>query len=269
MTAYFFAGMDTELLGEDISITVTETGGGGASALVELSGRFFHIHELDAAYAGVAWLALQNELAAALNGAGLNAAYSVSFGPTTGFFTITAFGGGVTAIQIAFTNATTRRILGFSGPVSASLSHTSTIRSYYFISGTEACVTEWSELREVDDDIQTDLIAWDGSWVEGLARPGAIKDWVLEVPWEPRAAIWADEAVSTVPFTWEAWFPHLRTGVPFIVMVAGLFPANRESMACVPSAKRTAFRPKLLGGDYLGHASIPLSGYYIGIGAVP
>lgn len=268
MSAYFYAGIDTVLLGEPISIKITEVGGGGLSKTVALNGRYFHVHELSSVYAGVDWFSLASELLTALNSGGLSATYSLAFSQAAATYTISASGGGVTSFGIDLDNATTEHVLGMAATVSGALSYTSTARPYYVINGTEACITEWSELREVDDDIQTDLIAWDGSFIEGLSRPGAARDFVFEVPWEPRSAIWADEATAAVPWTWQHWFPHLRTGVPFIVEVAGLFPTARASMAAVPSKSRSAFRPKLLGGDYLAHASIPIAGYYIGAAQV-
>jgi hypothetical protein len=91
-----------------------------------------------------------------------------------------------------------------------------------------------------------------------LARPGAALVWDLSVPWEPRSSIWTDHAVAAVPFTWQRWFTEVRRGVPVVLSLSSL----RPDFAAYVRKTRAAFRPQLLGGGYLGHASVPLSGYY-------
>ena len=255
MSAIFYAGIDTDLIG-DLSLTVNETGGGGASAVITLSDRYFHTH--DATIAGETWTRLTDSLYTALNASALNATYSVTFDPLTGFFGISASGGGVTAIQIAWGNTTTQEVFGFTGTVSGALLHTSTVRAGWVMIGEEDGVTEWSDLYEVDEDLQNDLIAYDASAIEMLARPGAPLAFDLEVPWEPRSSVWTDHAVAAVPFTWQRWFTEVRKGVPF---VAALDPL-RADFAAYLRKSRAAFKPKLLGGGYLGHASIQLAGFY-------
>lgn len=271
MSANFYAGIDCALVGS-IVFKITETGGGGASATITLADRYFHQHEVDALVTGDAWLSLAIEINNALGAAGLNASYSATYIASTGLWTITASGGGVTSFAIGSLSTTALRVLGLAGPVSGALSYTSSFRSWYEIVGTEGGISEWTALYEVPGDIQTDLIAYDGSYVEGLAVPGVIKGWDLEVPWEPKEAVWSEWATAGVPWTWADWFPMMRTGVPFIVHVPGLTaapgPSLSDGMVCFPSARKVRFAPKLLGGGYLGHASIQLGGYYLGTATI-
>jgi len=255
MSAIFFVGIDTDLIG-DLSLTVTETGGGGASAVITLSDRYFHTH--DATIAGETWGRLTDALYTALNAAALNATYNVAYDPDLGQWTISASGGGVTAIQIAWGTTSTQEIFGFTATVSGALIHTSSVRAGWVMIGEEGGVTEWSDLYEIDEELQTDLIAYDASAIEMLARPGAALAFDLEVPWEPRSSVWTDHAVAAVPFTWQRWFTEVRKGVPF---VAALDPL-RADFAAYLRKSRAAFKPKLLGGGYLGHASIQLAGFY-------
>lgn len=256
MSAIFFVGIDTDLIG-DLSLTVTETGGGGASVPLTLSERYFHTHE--ATINGESWSPLRAALQDALNASALNATYTVSYDTAAGSWQFGASGGGVTAVAIAWGNATTREIFGFSGNVSGSLNHASTARAGWMMVGEEGGVTEWSDLYEIDEELQTDLIAYDASAVEMLARPGAALGFDLEVPWEPRSSIWTEHAVATVPFTWQRWFPEVRKGVPFVVVLGEL----RGDFAAYMRKSRAALKPKLLGGGYLGHASIQISGFYV------
>lgn len=258
MSAVFYVGIDTELVGS-IEVEITETGGGGASATITLDGRFFHNHT--ATINGEAWDSLQQELYTAINASALNASYNVAWDPATGQWTISASGGGVTAIAITCTNTWTGEILGFSGPVSGALLHTSDVRAGWVMIGEEGGVTEWSDLYEVDEELQTDLISYDASAVEMLSRPGAPLAFDLEVPWEPRSSVWTEHAVASVPFTWQRWFTEVRRGVPIVVVLDDL----HGDFAAYVRKTRAAFRPKLLGGGYMGHASIPISGYYAAV----
>lgn len=257
MTAYFQQGIDTEILGSSIEIVVTETGGGAASDTVTLDGAFFHYSDYTDLDDG--WENLEDLLEATLNDPGttLNATYTVTFNQATGKYTIAASGGGVTAVQIAFSNALTKRVLGFTGTVSGALSHTSAQRCDYYIIGTEGGISEWTRLYEIDDELLEELVGDDGTPAI-FAKAGAAKGFDFEVPYEPAASIWTENAGGL--WCWEDFFAHARTGAPFVVAVAGL----TTTFVALLRKKTAAFKPKLLGDGYVAHASIPISGFYLG-----
>lgn len=253
MTAYFEQGIDTEMLGSAIEVTLTEVGGVGATGTATLEGGFFHQSQFGNLDDG--FFSLPSTLASALTLIG-TAAYTVTFNDTTGKYTITrAAGGGVTSFSLAFAPLA-RRVLGFGASVSLALSYTSASRCDYYIIGAEGGVTEYSKIYEIDSDLVEELVADDGT--PGIiAKSGAAKGFDLEVPYEPAASIWRENAGGL--WCWEDFFAHNRTGAPFVIRVAGLV-----DIVALQRKDRAAFRPKLLGDGYIGHASILVSGFYLG-----
>lgn len=106
-----------------LGLTVTETGGGGASDTATVPAGDYYWSSEDSEADD-----LEQAIEDALNAATLNATYTVSLDAGeggTGRVTITGAGGSVTAIAIAWDNSTLRDLLGFAsdGDVSGSLSH--------------------------------------------------------------------------------------------------------------------------------------------------
>lgn len=252
MTAHFQQGFDTDVIGA-ITMTLTETGGGGATGPISVEGAFFH----GSAFAGLdsGWTVLATSLVAALNAVG-NATYTATFDTATGLYTIGASGGGVTAFQLVYGDVA-KRVLGFSATSSGALSYVSTRRCDYFIVGTEGGISEWSRFYEVDEDLLEELIGDDGT-ADIFAKSGAALAFDFEVPWEPAASIWTETAAGL--WCWQDFFGHARTGAPFVVAVPGL----TTTFVALIRSKTAAFRPKLLGDGYLAHASIQVSGFYLG-----
>jgi hypothetical protein len=254
MTAYFQAGIDTDLLGGPIGFTLTETGGGGATGAVSVEGTFFHVSEFGSLDDG--YFVLFTDLTNALNAVG-NATYNVSFSQTTGKYTISASGGGVTSFALTSWTSIARSVLGWpTASPSGALTYTSEQRADHYIIGDAGGVSEFGKPYEIDNDLLEELIGDDGTPAI-FGKSGAAKGFDLEVPWEPAAAVWRSDAGGL--WCWEDWFPVVRTGVPFVVQVTG-FPG----FVALARKDRCAFRPKLLGDDYLGHATIRISGFYLG-----
>lgn len=105
------------------SFDVTETGGGGATDTISLTAANTYYHSSP----GNDTVDFPAKLQALLNAATLNATYTVTVSATatgTGKYTISATGGSVTAIAIAFTSTDFRNLIGFTGNVNSALSHT-------------------------------------------------------------------------------------------------------------------------------------------------
>ena len=109
--AYLYSN-GSAIHGATNAFTVTETGGGGASATVRLDKPYVFSDALSA-------------FQTLLNASALNDAYTVAYSAITEAVSITAAGGaGVTAIAIAWIG-NLGNVLGFSGNVSGALTHSS------------------------------------------------------------------------------------------------------------------------------------------------
>jgi hypothetical protein len=110
------ARIDTGSAGQ---VAVTETGGGDASATVNLGADKTYYHSSD----GNDSATLGEQLGSILTASALNATYTVTLSLSTGLYTITASGGSVTAIAITWTSTWLRDVLGFTGNLSGALSY--------------------------------------------------------------------------------------------------------------------------------------------------
>lgn len=102
--------------------TITETGGGGASAAITVPA-FTYYHSSDGSNSNTLPEAIKTQLDAS----SLNATYTVSIAAGesgTGKYTISATGGSVTSFAFTWTDTEIRDLLGFSGSESGTLSYT-------------------------------------------------------------------------------------------------------------------------------------------------
>lgn len=255
---------DTATVGA-ISITLTETGGGGATGAASVaSGRYTHTETLTAVSvieddgstgtADLDALALTTAIKAALDAVG-NATYTVAIN-ASGFYTITAAGGGVTSVRLDF-GAVAQRVFGFGATVSGALTHTGTARPYYYALGDIGGVTDLREPYETQDDLAVDLVANDGT-VEGLAHPGAAQRIDFTLPYEPRARLRKRDASASVPYTWDLFFRNARNVMPIVLTLDGV------KTVCRLRADACAFVPEQLGEEYTAYAGVPFRCYYVG-----
>jgi hypothetical protein len=251
MTTHVSFGFDLSVIGP-FSLLVTETGGGGASELLSLSGRYIH----EGSVSGTpTYEEFRVALQTLLNASALNATYVVTFSGMR--FSITASGGGVTSIQLAG-NTVAQNVLGFPSSFGGTaLSRDGTKAPYYILKVDVDGFSDWSDLYELDDEIAEDAVAHDGTPFS-LARDGAAMLLDLTVPLVPRSLLYTREATATDPWTWQDAFRHARTVEPVIVYnddLGGHVGRLRKESA--------AFRPRYLEADYLAYADIPLRLWHI------
>jgi hypothetical protein len=260
------AGYDASRLGA-ISFTLTETGGGGATGTVTLTGQY--IHGLTSLLAAVevedpqtgevstlslGYTSLPLAVVAAMDAIG-NASYSMAI-DATGVYTISASGGGVTSFALSAVSVGAQRMLGHSAE-SGALFYVGARPAWHYTVSTVGGFSEWTES---EDDIGGEtLVGSDGS-TRGLVAVGSARRLDFVVPLEPMAKVWTDSASSTA-WTWQRFFQRVRTVEPIMV----LDPRNPASYvvgylrhdACV-------LRPRLAATDYLAFQSIPVGMYVIG-----
>ena len=259
-------GYDAQRAGGVVSFILTETGGAGP-VIVSLSGQYMHTVSLrtiasrdaetgEQELLDLGYDVLSDALKDALDAAG-NATYTVSFNSTTGRYTVTASGGGVTAISLTAQSTGARRMLGGLAS-SSSLVWASTYDAWHYTRGS---VGGWSEWTEREGEIGgEDLIASDGS-TRGLSGVGAplLVDFVA--PWEPAAAVWSRDGGDNA-WTWERAFARCRTVEPIAV------EDPREADTWIAGYLRSdsaTLRPRLASADYVAHQSVPVGMYAVGI----
>jgi hypothetical protein len=260
--AQIYAAFDVKRIGP-ISLTLTETGGGGATGAIDLSGHYVYTWYITAAagYSGVE--VFEVALKTALEAVG-NATYSVSLNPVTLRVTISASGGGVTAFALSARSAAFDNATGFSGLISGALSYTATIAPYYVIDGAIGCVTDYTGWtpRERGQNLAKDLFAHDGQHY-GVSQTSAPRLIEATFPLEPLSAIddlWYD---ASTPWTWEKFFKHVRNIEPFVLYVTNTAIGDHQHI-CKLREDGAPYAPAPIGGEYFAVLDIPLRGLYLG-----
>lgn len=291
MTAWISVGYDAGRLG-GLTGTLTETGGGGATGAIALTGQYAHwVYSADGSSAtGVIWhdpitaatvsvsvgsyinfgLALED----ALNAIG-NATYAVTFDPDQQLYTIAASGGGVTAFTISGMAESMYRMVGMNGAslTSTALSWTTPTaepigqRIAHFMSSD---VGGWSEWAFTSADLAgDDLFGSDGS-VRGTTALASSTLLDFIVPLEPISKVWIHEVSTYRVHTWDAIFRRARAAEP--VWISDVRGSNPYADGYPPvvgfiRADAAVLRPRLMASDYLAYQSIPIGVYVVGTGA--
>lgn len=179
-------------------------------------------------------------------------AIDVSF--SGGVYTISRSSGSFT-FAIAFGNAQTRGLLGYTGNQSAGTSHTGTLTASHYIIATQGGRSDDLEGDFEPDDIAALAVSDDATAFVGIARSTSPKyrTWVQQ--FEVKRKVFKAFAESPDLWTFERLREHCRCSLPFVVS------DGDEIMVCVllPSsaASRGKIRPGGPGDDV--HFHIPFS----------
>lgn len=294
MTAWMSVGYDAARL-EPLTGTLTETGGGGATGSVSMTGRYAHwiysdagsdsgVVDVDPVYCDVnntvsvdvgGYRNFGVELESALNAIG-NATYTVTFDPTVDRYTIAASGGGVTAFTISSMTGSMRRMVGMNGTSlsSSALSWSTPTNDPVgrrIMHWVRPDCGGWSEWSEVYQDIDGEaLVGADGS-PRGLTALGSplLVDFVA--PWEPLEKIYeiGPTSVNYAGSTWQAVFSRARCAEPIWISPAESGSPYTDDIApsvCFMRPDSAVLRPRKASADYLSHQSIPFGMFKVGRG---
>lgn len=253
------------------SFTLTETGGGGATGTVTLSGQYFHSaisaysYEYDDVITGervatgsTDYIDLSSALKTAMEAVGA-ATYSVAFDASVGRYTITASGGGVTAFSMTSMTHSARMLLGMTNGPSTALARTSSFDVWHWTFGTIGGWSDWT-MRDADPE-SSQLVGADGT-VRGLSPIGVPRLLDFSAPLEPIAKVWSADA-GLVGWCYQRAFMRARSVEPIVVsdMSDGLgyryVIGYLRHDACV-------LRPILMSADYLAYQTVPISMVVIG-----
>lgn len=296
MTAWMSIGYDAGRLGA-LTGTLTETGGGGATGAINLTGQYAHwvatewpsptpVYGVDPLLCDVAaqaavdvgdYVGLAPALAAALDAVG-NATYDVTFDPENDQYTITASGGSVTAFSISFGDTNLARMLGSSAGLIASTAlawttPTTAPLGRRVMHWLRPDVGGWSEFVRNQIPIEGEaLFGSDGS-TRGLTEIGSATTVDFVAAWEPYAKIW-EEAVSNATTayagtTWQAAFQRARCAEPIWISppqdlapyTSGIFP-----MVIFLRPDSAHLAPRMASADFQGYMSIPIGAFLVGEG---
>lgn len=261
-------GYDAGRLGT-LSCTLTETGGGGATGAISLTGCYMHTTSLasvivDDPLTGipetldVGYVQFAAALKTALEAVG-NATYTVTFDTTTRRYTISAAGGSVTGFTLTSLSDGWTYYTGITSASPAATSFTSSRDVWHFSYSSVGGFSEWTRAELPSDGMQ-DLIGSDGT-VRGVVPVGLAETLDFVVPWEALAKVYNASGGGTA-WTWQRAFARCRTVEPMVVLDASIggtarVVGNMRSDSAVLS-------PRLASSDYLAHQSIPIGMYVVG-----
>ncbi len=255
MSARIYAAFDAARIGA-LTATLTETGGGGATGAISLSGYYVYTHDMSSVDATC--LVFETALKAALEAIG-NATYTVTLNTTTRRVTISASGGGVTAFALTARSTTFDNALGLSGGISGALSYAATKAPYYFKDGLIGGVTDYTGyIPREHGEIALELLAHDGT-AYGQSQADAARAFEVTFPLETPAVIDDYFVSATEPWTWQKFFKHVRNTEIFVIEITGL----RWHIAIL-RADGAKLAPGLLGGEYFAVMDIPLRCFHLG-----
>jgi len=256
-----------------LSVTITETGGGGLSKTVTLTSKYMPSTDCttiktpaDTGATTNTTLGYASMLSTLQTGfsTGLTSAITVSIVNRQWRFSSNG-AGGVTAIAVTYGGAGSAAdyYFGFnSATYSGALTHTLQGYASRYMVPAENGVTDLTEPHEVADDLAAELISNSGGY-EGLAMPGALYEMEFVVPLEPQARLWHRYHPTNDLVTWELFFRQCRNIEP--ILLSGLnVSGTAKDYAMKLRADSCAFVPEQLADDYLAYANVRLRAAYLG-----
>ena len=252
MTLQLEAGWRTSVVG-GMEIEIDE--GGGAVTVAIDAGSYCHT-DLSSVLGTGEYSDLASELESQLNASGsLSYTYTVSYSATNMRYTISAG----SAFAITWSSAAAARLrlaMGFSGSSSSTTSHSGTIRPYYVIRTLVGARSAFT------DEYEADKITEGGEAEDGtpysVSRTTAPIYSDFRVPFEAHEATHAYKATTSVPWTWQHFFEHVRASEPFLV------DDGNEETVHVLRAGADSFTPSREVPDWDGAWNIDLATHHRG-----
>ena len=206
MATYYLAGWDTAAIGT-FSVVVGGTVGSGTATVT--ASTYAHT-DLSSVTGTGTYTAFAAAVQTALNA--VVAGWTVSYSTSTYAYTISH----ATAFTLTWTGTggtNLQRALGFTATVGSTTSATSTVRPYYVIVPAISARSQVSDVYEPDDIVSEAVSDGGSSFAISKDTTETFSDWEQQM--ESASATLARSAVAAVPWTWEAFFKHLRGAYPF------------------------------------------------------
>lgn len=206
MATYYLAGWDTAAIGT-FSVVIGGTVGSGTATVT--ASTYSHT-DLSSVTGTGTYTAFATAVQTALNA--VVAGWTVSYSTSTHAYTISH----ATAFTLTWTGTggtNLQRALGFTATVGSTTSATSTARPYYVIVPAISARSQVSDVYEPDDIVREAVSDGGTSFAIAKATTETLSDWEQQM--ESASATLARSAVAAVPWTWEAFFKHLRGAYPF------------------------------------------------------
>lgn len=237
------AGWDFAHFGKS-SMTITESGGGGAAAVEFTSGTYCHA-DLTGALGAGDYDDFAGAFEAALEAASPNTVnYTVTYSLAAKTYTIAPFLGTVTLTFAATDEGNRlRRLLGFSATQSAASSHVSDQDPWGIF--TSAMGAKSSVSDDSEEGLIEEAMADDGTTYVVAQGTMAIRhDFTL--PFEPMASIYSypHGAASAEDFALQDLWTMLRPGQPFLLR------DGSEDTVHQLTARGALFKPARVTADY-------------------
>ena len=206
MATYYLAGWDTAAIGT-FSVVVGGTVGSGTATVA--ADTYSHT-DLSAVMGTGEYTAFAAAVQTALNAVAVG--WTVSYSTATHAYTIS----NATAFTLTWTGdagKNLQRALGFAASVGSTTTTTSTVRPYYVIVPAITARSQVSDVYEPDDIVKEAESVGGSSFAISKDTTETLSDWEQQM--ESASATLARSAVAAVPWTWEAFFKHLRGAYPF------------------------------------------------------
>lgn len=245
------------------TMTVSFTDAGGTFAVSVASGKYAH-DDATSVSAMSTYNAFSGPFQTAVNAAKLGGSpsYTVTWSGTNLTYTITP-ASGTTALTFSGAAGTrAKHVLGFTGNVSATASAVSTCRPYYVIRPNIMGRSNPSGLYF--DQYASEAVADDGSaFLIARTTPDYHEDW--EQLAETEARIYSDYATTAIPWTWQHFFLHCGSGLPFYLVDDSFSPVRQNVYMLTADGAR--MRPMALSGDpnYRAFLNIALRTHSLGV----
>ena len=252
MTCYISAGWDFAKIGS-FTLHVQELDG-DSRTITYTNGRYCHVDISTAVLDSSDYGDFATRLETSLNSGGgllLSGSYTVTYNQATAKYTIVCdesfrLGTG--------TNLLARDTLGIdSSPTNYGLSYTSEERCFYALIGNVAGISDDTGVYE-NGTAASDFEADSNAVHYGLSKASRPLYREFKIPMEPKERTYkqfATDDVSTIPWSYEHFFEHVRAFEPFYVNT------GIDDFACRLRARGAAFKPERVVDDWDDRWTIP------------
>ena len=261
----YHAGWDFERIG---SASVQFTDSGGSWTMTFSTGNYSHI-DLSSAMGTGEYTDFITAIQAAITAAARGVTYTTSFNTSTLSYSFDTNSGTLAMTFSGTAGTIMRHILGFTGNVAATSSAiTSNARPYYVCRAIHDGQTNYSDEYESSEGIY-EAEADDGS-AYSIARSTVpvYADWeqYLEEKAPPAAIATAGTGVfeyvatTTVPWTWQHYYEHVRASEPFALYDNG----TGDGLVCRMRKDTATFKPGRSMSEYDGYFNLRFNTRLIG-----